>query len=59
MISENIAIAKARLSRLVNTALDGEEVLLCKDGVPAVRLVSVHPSSQGGGPLQGDCAADD
>lgn len=46
MISENVATAKARLSRLINAALDGEEVLLCKNGVPVVRLVPVHPSSQ-------------
>ena len=45
MINENIAVAKAKLSSLVNAALDGEEVLLCKDGVPAVRLVPVHPAS--------------
>lgn len=45
MIKENIARAKGRLSRLVNSALKGEDVVLCNDGVPAVRLVPVRPMS--------------
>lgn len=43
MISENIAPAKARLSGLVNAALSGEEVVLCKNGEPVVRLMPIHP----------------
>ena len=43
MISENLSRAKARLSSLVNAALNGEDVTICKDGVPAVRLVPVRP----------------
>ena len=44
MISENLSKAKARLSALVNAALDGQDVTICKDGVPAVRLVPVRPT---------------
>jgi prevent-host-death family protein len=43
MISKNISHAKAELSALVNAALNGEDVTICKDGVPAVRLVPVRP----------------
>ena len=43
MISENLGKAKAKLSALVNAALAGEDVTICKDGVPAVRLVPVRP----------------
>lgn len=28
---------------MVNAALEGEDVLICKDGVPVVRLVPVRP----------------
>ena len=42
MIAENIAHAKPRLSELVNAALAGEEVVLCKNGTPVgYRFVSV------------------
>lgn len=47
MRKENIATAKAQLSRLVNAALAGEEVLLCKDGTPVVRLTPVRPAGHG------------
>ncbi len=43
MISENLTRAKATLSALVNAALRGEDVTICKGGVPAVRLVPVRP----------------
>lgn len=33
--------AKSQLSRLVEAALEGEEVVIAKDGVPMVRLVPV------------------
>lgn len=38
----NIAEAKAKLSSLVQKALDGEEVVIARDGKPAVRLVPVE-----------------
>lgn len=43
MIYENLSRAKAVLSAMVNAALDGEDVAICKDGVPVVRLVPVRP----------------
>lgn len=43
MISENLTRAKATLSALINAALKGEDVTICKDGIPAVRLVPVRP----------------
>lgn len=45
MIAKNISAAKSKLSYLVNSALHGKDVVLCKDGVPVVRLVPLHPLS--------------
>ncbi|MBM3270863.1 MAG: type II toxin-antitoxin system prevent-host-death family antitoxin [Candidatus Sericytochromatia bacterium] len=42
MISESLTRAKAVLSALVNAALAGEDVMICKDGVPVVRLVPIR-----------------
>ena len=39
MININLAPAKAKLSQLVNSTLAGEEVIICKNGKPVVRLV--------------------
>lgn len=41
-VQMNIAEAKAKLSSLVQKALDGEEVIIARDGVPAVRIVAVE-----------------
>ena len=46
MTKMNIAPAKAKLSALVNKALRGEQVVLCKHGIPVVRLVSIQPLSK-------------
>ena len=43
MIYENLSKAKGVLSAMVNAALAGEDVAICKDGVPVVRLVPVRP----------------
>lgn len=45
MLRENLSSAKGQLSRLINSALAGEDVVICKGGVPAVRLVPVRPVS--------------
>lgn len=37
----NVHEAKAQLSRLIEQALRGEEVVIARNGVPAVRLVQV------------------
>lgn len=40
----NVADAKAQLSRLLDAALAGEEVILARAGTPLVRLVPIGPS---------------
>ncbi|HVL98278.1 MAG TPA: type II toxin-antitoxin system prevent-host-death family antitoxin [Egibacteraceae bacterium] len=39
----NVAEAKAQLSRLLDAALAGEEVILARAGRPLVRLVPLQP----------------
>ncbi|CAN5294011.1 hypothetical protein BH23ACT9_BH23ACT9_06870 [soil metagenome] len=39
----NVAEAKAQLSRLLDAALAGEEVILARAGTPLVRLVPITP----------------
>lgn len=41
----NITEAKAQLSRLVDQALDGDEVVIARAGRPLVRLVPVTPDT--------------
>ena len=42
MRTANIHEAKTQLSRLVEAALAGEEVVIARNGVPAVKLVPVE-----------------
>lgn len=42
MIQKNMLEAKAHLSALVNAALRGEKVYICKAGKPEVQLVPVE-----------------
>ena len=42
----NIHQAKSQLSKLVERALQGEEVIIARAGKPMVRLVPVHQSDQ-------------
>jgi len=42
MQTVNIHEAKSQLSRLIEAALSGEEVVIAKAGTPVVRLVSVE-----------------
>ena len=37
----NVADAKARLPELIDAALKGEEVIIARRGVPAVRLIGL------------------
>ncbi len=46
MITVNMHEAKTRLSQLVAAAIDGEEVIVCADGKPRVRLAPVVPDPQ-------------
>lgn len=41
MQTVNISEAKSQLSRLIDAAVAGEEVIIAKAGTPLVRLVSV------------------
>jgi prevent-host-death family protein len=38
----NVLDAKTNLSKLIQHALDGEEVILARNGKPAVRLVPIN-----------------
>ena len=39
----NVLEAKTQLSRLIESAENGEEVVIARAGRPAVRLVPIHP----------------
>lgn len=39
MKSANINEAKAQLSKLVDLAVHGEEIIICKNGIPVARIV--------------------
>jgi prevent-host-death family protein len=42
----NVHEAKTNLSRLIEQALRGEEVVIARNGVPAVKLVQVEPETK-------------
>ena len=42
----NVSEAKAKLSKLVDMAYHGEEVIIAKNNLPLVKLVSHHPKSK-------------
>jgi len=39
----NVYEAKTQLSRLLQSALEGEDIVIARDGVPVVRLVPILP----------------
>ena len=43
MIAVNMHEAKTQLSKLVASALNGEEVVLCSHGSPKARIVPIAP----------------
>lgn len=49
----NMHAAKSQLSRLVEAAIGGREVIIARDGTPAVRLVPVQPAPRVPGALAG------
>lgn len=51
----NVAEAKTHLSALINSALAGEEVIIAKAGLPAVRLTPIEqkPKPRVGGQWRG------
>ena len=42
MKKANLHEAKTNLSKLVELAIQGEEIIICKAGNPVARLVAVH-----------------
>ena len=51
--SVNIHEAKTHLSRLLEEAQGGEEIIICKAGVPVARLVPVGAERRPSGVLKG------
>ncbi|HNY47164.1 MAG TPA: type II toxin-antitoxin system prevent-host-death family antitoxin [Casimicrobium sp.] len=49
----NIQDAKTQLSRLIDAALAGEEIIIARAGEPCVRLVSVVEASRAPGAAKG------
>ncbi|MDR1014067.1 MAG: type II toxin-antitoxin system prevent-host-death family antitoxin [Coriobacteriales bacterium] len=59
-VTMNMQEAKTNLSRLVNAALAGDEVVIANRGVPAVKLVPyVRPKKRELGFVKGDESWDD
>ncbi len=58
MATVNLHAAKTHLSRLVDRAAAGEDVVIAKAGTPVVRLVAVHGNKgrSGFGRLRGQLA---
>jgi len=52
----NLQQAKAQLSRLVDAAMMGDEVIIAKAGKPCVRLVPVGPTARQPGAAKGKAA---
>ena len=52
----NLRQANAQLSRLVDAALMGDEVIIAKGGKPCVRLVPLDPPARQPGSAKGKAA---
>jgi len=46
MIQVNIHHAKTHLSKLIQKAIEGEEVVIAKDNIPIVKLIQISYSPQ-------------
>ena len=57
----NIHDAKTQLSKLIERACHGEEVVIAKAGKPVVRLIAVEPRARGRkfGALRGKACVDE
>jgi prevent-host-death family protein len=51
MSTVNIHAAKTHLSRLIEEAASGKEVIIARAGVPVAKLVAIKPGEQGKRPL--------
>lgn len=47
MLQVNIHDAKTRLSKLIECASQGEEVIIAKAGIPVARLTAIQPVPSG------------
>lgn len=54
----NVGDAKTQLSRLIEAALAGEDVVIARAGKPAVRLVPVHEGPRRPGAYAGKVTVD-
>lgn len=46
MKKTNLHEAKTNLSKLVELAIQGEEIIICKAGNPVARLIAIHPKKK-------------
>lgn len=46
MTKANLHEAKTNLSKLVDLAVKGEEVIICKAGVPVAKIVPIEPKKK-------------
>jgi len=53
MATFDIDEAKAAFSKLIDDALAGQEVVICRDGVEVARLTPIQPPAQGGPRIPG------
>lgn len=60
MLQVSVYDAKSRLSRLIDEALSGEEIVIMRNSVPVVRLVKIEerPKSRDFGHLKGKISPD-
>lgn len=59
MLTINIADAKAQLSRLLDAAVSGEEIIIAKRGRPYVRLVPIDQGPRRPGALKDKIVLDE
>ena len=46
MKKANLHEAKTNLSKLVDLASKGEEIIICKAGQPVAKLIAIHPKKR-------------
>ncbi len=51
MVKVNIHEAKANLSRYIDRAVEGEQVVICKRNVPVAELTRIKPKPKGRRPM--------
>ena len=46
MKKTNLHEAKTNLSKLVELAIQGEEIIICKAGTPVAKLIAINPNKK-------------